>query len=200
MKLLCFSDIHNSPKAIAAIVERSADVDVVIGAGDFCLVHRGLEDTIDQLSGIQCPAVFVPGNSETDSAMLEQCEPHGHFHVLHGNGITIKDVDFFGLGGGVPVTPFGSWSWDFSETQARDLLTDCPEGAVLVSHSPPRDCLDLTSSGIRVGSSTVRNIIREKKISLTVCGHIHESSGKISECYGTPVINAGPWCVEYELE
>ena len=42
--------------------------------------------------------------------------------MLHGSAVAIAGVTFFGLGGGVPVTPFGAWSYDFTEEQAANLL------------------------------------------------------------------------------
>lgn len=199
MRLLCFSDIHNSDAAIRDIVRRSADVDLVIGAGDFCTVHHGLEETIGKLGALQKPALFVPGNNESLEELQLCCRPHPQLQVLHGDSTTHEGVIFYGLGGGVPVTPFGSWSWDFSEEQAAVLLADCPPGAILISHSPPRGCLDLTSSGQRVGSASVHRFIVEKKPLLVVCGHIHESAGRMEDCAGTPVINAGPDCMEFVL-
>lgn len=53
------------------------------------------------------------------------------------------------------MTPFGSWSWDFTEDEADELLADCPEGAVLVSHSPPRGAADVSSGGDHLGSRAV---------------------------------------------
>ncbi len=199
MKLLCFSDIHNNARAIDSLVERSAHVDIVIGAGDFCLTHEGLENTIAQLSAINKPAVFVAGNSETGEELAAACQPWPHFHVLHGNATTIDGVTFYGVGGGIPVTPFGSWSWDFTEQQARALLENCPPHAVLVTHSPPKGCLDITSRGLSVGSEVIREVICAKQPQLEVCGHIHESSGQLSWINSTPVINAGPTGLEYDL-
>ncbi len=199
MKLLCFSDIHNSDTALQAILERAAGVDLVIGAGDFCTLHHGLQETIEKLGALCTPALFVPGNNESLEELQGCCRPHAQLQVLHGNATVRGGFTFYGLGGGIPVTPFGSWSWDFDEQQADALLADCPAGAVLISHSPPQGCLDRTSSGMRVGSVSVRRHIVEKKPLLVVCGHIHESAGRMEACAGVPVINAGPDCMEFVL-
>jgi len=111
---------------------------------------------------------------------------------LHGTQVTVEDITFFGIGGGIPVTPFGSWSYDFSEDQASDLLRDCPPGCILISHSPPKGLLDLSSDGRRLGSQAVKKTIEDKKPSLVVCGHIHASAGRTSRLGKTTVINAGP--------
>ena len=46
MRMLLFSDLHSDFRTAARLVELSNDVDVVVGAGDFCNVRRGLEEII----------------------------------------------------------------------------------------------------------------------------------------------------------
>jgi len=41
MKLLLFSDLHSDFQTASKLVELSNDVDIVIGAGDFCIGRRG---------------------------------------------------------------------------------------------------------------------------------------------------------------
>jgi len=52
MKLLVFSDLHSDFRIASKLVALSQDVDVVVGAGDFCNVRRGLEEIIQALSAI----------------------------------------------------------------------------------------------------------------------------------------------------
>src|SRR5262249_7874393 len=104
-----------------------------------------------------------------------------------------------GLGGGVPVTPFGSWSYDLTEEQAAGLLAGCPPGAVLVSHSPPQGAVDVSSRGQSLGSVSVRAAIQRTRPLLVVCGHIHASAGQQASIGTTPVVNAGPAGVWWEL-
>ncbi len=199
MKLLVFSDLHNDFRTAAKLVELSNTVDVVVGAGDFCTVRRGLKEIITPLSAITQPTVLVPGNSETDEELLEACQSWKCAHVLHGNQVTIAETSFFGIGGGIPITPFGSWSFDFTEAEAFDLLRDCPSGGVLVSHSPPAGILDASSDGRSLGSQAVREAILANKPNLVVCGHIHGSAGQIDRIADTTVINAGPQGIIWEL-
>lgn len=193
-KLLLFSDVHGDLDACRTLVDRATDVDVVVGAGDFCVARRNLAAPIDVLSAIDTPTVLVPGNAETEDELEEQiaAADWSAAHVLHGTGVTIEGIPFYGLGGGVPVTPFGPWSYDLTEHEARDLLADCPEGAVLVSHSPPKNAVDRDSKGKSLGSVAVRNTIEAKEPVLTVCGHIHGSWGETAEIGPTTVVNAGP--------
>lgn len=199
MKLLLFSDLHCDAGKAKQLVELSRDVDMVVGAGDFGNLRRGLDRSIDVLQSIDKPAVLVPGNSESDAELRDACRQWPSAHVLHGSGVTIEGVGFFGIGGGIPVTPFGSWSFDFTEEQAAKLLIDCPQECVLVTHSPPKGAVDVSSRGVSLGSVTVRHVIQSHSPRLVVCGHIHESSGKHEFIGSTPVVNAGPDGIHWSL-
>src|SRR6476619_1571576 len=142
MRLLLFSDLHCDISAAQRLVELGKHADVAICACDFGQVRRRVSVCIDVLRGMPCPTVVVPGNNESLDELRDACRGWERVHVLHGTGVAIDGVNFYGLGGGVPVTPFGAWSYDFSEDQATELLKACPAGAVLVSHSPPKGCLD----------------------------------------------------------
>ncbi|MEF8817037.1 MAG: metallophosphoesterase family protein [Salinibacter sp.] len=194
MQLLLFSDVHGDLDACRQLVDRASEVDVVVGAGDFCRMRRNLQAPLDALSAIDTPTVLVPGNAETEDEIAEQLSTLDwpEAHVLHGTGVTIHGQPFYGIGGGIPVTPFGPWSYDFSEAEARQLLADCPDGAVLVSHSPPKNAVDRDSKGQSLGSVAVREAVEATEPSLTVCGHIHGSWGETAEIGPTAVVNAGP--------
>lgn len=193
MKLLLFSDVHMDKSHCQRLATMAGDSDVVIGAGDFGSLRMGINKTIKWLSAIEKPSVVVPGNAESFEELREACDKWWpQARVLHGTGAVVNGLTFFGLGGGIPITPFGSWSYDFTEKQAAELLIDCPRHAVLVSHSPPYGILDLSSRGQHLGSKAVREVIDEKKPTLVVCGHIHESAGKLERLGTTTVANAGP--------
>jgi len=200
MRLLLFSDLHTDLAAAASIVGRAAGVDAVVGAGDFAVKRRGLAAIVEVLAAIDTPAVLVPGNGESAEELSAACRGWPAAHVLHGEGVDIGGVPFFGLGGGVPVTPFGPWSYDFTEDEARDLLAPCPEGAVLVSHSPPLGHADADASGRHMGSKAVLETIERTRPRLVVCGHIHGSWGVRSRAGDTPIVNAGPGGVEWHLK
>ncbi len=69
-------------------------------------------------------------------------------------------------------------------------------GAVLVSHSPPRDThCDVTSTGLHVGSRALRAFVERQQPAVVLSGHIHESP-RVSSSYhdrigSTPVVNPG---------
>lgn len=87
--------------------------------------------------------------------------------------------------------------YELTEEQIGDLLASgyddvagCDRHVVL-SHPPPRDAVDRTSSGKHVGSTAVRAWVESRSPALVVCGHVHESRGaaRIGE---TVVVNCGP--------
>ena len=191
MKILAFSDLHCNLKRGAMLVKMSRKADVVIGAGDFASVHEGLEETIDVLAEIETPTVLVPGNNETDLALREASAKWSAATVLHGGGASIAGVEFFGLGAGVPKTPW-EWSFDLDEETATVKLTHCPQKAVLIVHSPPYGHCDSSGPRTHFGSRAILRTIEEREPRLVVCGHIHESWGKKSRVGRTPIHNLGP--------
>jgi uncharacterized protein len=197
VRLFAFSDLHRDLDAAASLVERAPDADVVIAAGDFASVHEGLEETIGALSGIETPTVVVPGNNETEEALRAACEEWEAATVLHGGPAEIDGTTFFGLGAGIPITPW-DWSFDLDEDEAAAALAGCPEDALLVVHSPPYGHVD-ESRGRNLGSRAILGAIAEREPRLAVCGHIHESWGERSRIGETPVVNLGPDGVELEI-
>jgi Icc-related predicted phosphoesterase len=198
MRLLLFSDLHADLTAAADLVRRSRVVDAVVCAGDLCNAHQRLAQVLEVLKVIDKPTVLVAGNNETPSELREACADVPQFDVLHGNGVTILGVPFWGVGGGIPVTPFGAWSYDLAEDQAEPLLAGCPAGGVLVTHSPPFGVLDVASNEKHLGSVAIRNAIERCRPRLAVCGHIHACGGKRLSFGDTTVVNAGPGGLEWE--
>jgi Icc-related predicted phosphoesterase len=200
MKLLLFSDLHADVGATRSLVQRAGAADVVVGAGDFGNMRQQLDVCIDILREIKKPMVFVPGNAESAEELAAAVSGWPATHVLHGTGVSIASVPFFGVGGAIPVTPFGPWSYDFSEEQAASLLARCPAGCVLVSHSPPKGAVDRSSRGASIGSTAVRDAVVRTSPRLVVCGHVHASGGQREMLGKTPVVNAGPGGIDWELD
>lgn len=199
MKILCVSDLHADLEACERVAGRSGSVDAVVLAGDFARQHRMLGETIDALRAITTPCVLVPGNNERPADLLDACAGWAAARVLHGSGCAISGVPFWGLGGGVPVTPFGAWSYDLTEAEAGAMLGGVAAGGVLVSHSPPKGHGDRTGSGVQAGSVAVLDAIRRARPALVVCGHIHDSWGYDGTIGPTRVVNAGPSGVVVDL-
>lgn len=186
MKILAFSDLHRDLKQAEVLVDRSSEADLVIGAGDFASVHEGLDETMAALASITTPTLLVPGNNETADALRAACGGWDAATVLHGESTEVDGTDFFGLGGGIPTTPW-DWSFDLSEDEASDALEAAPAAAVMILHSPPRGHVD---NGL--GSESILAAIEAKQPPLAVCGHIHDCWGQESAVGPTRMLNLGP--------
>ncbi|HDR29590.1 metallophosphoesterase family protein [Rhodovulum sp.] len=197
MKILAFSDLHISEDAAAALVAASSGADLVIGAGDFCNRREGLDQAMAMIEGIAVPFVMVPGNCESADE-LHAAAPAGA-HVLHGEGVEVGGLRLFGLGYGVPVTPFGDWSCDLTEEAAAGLLAPCEAADVMVFHSPPKGIADVTGGWFSVGSTAIRDAIARVQPQLAVCGHIHDCWGREGMIGATRVVNLGPGVNWFEI-
>ena len=198
MRLLLCSDIHCDEAAARSLVERSADADVLVCAGDLAVMRQGLQITAAILSATAKPTVLVAGNGESADELRKACEDWSGSHVLHGSGCEIDGVPFWGVGGAIPVTPFGAWSYDLDEVEAAVLLEDCPTGGVLVTHSPPLGHVDGVG-GQHLGSQVILDVIRRARPRLAVCGHIHACWTEESREGSTRIVNAGPQGVWVDL-
>jgi len=198
MRVLAFSDLHHSLARAEAIVEAARAADLVIGAGDFCNMREGLPEAMGMLGGISAPMVLVPGNAESEEELQDAA--HEGVQVLHGRAVEVGGLRLFGLGYGVPVTPFGAWSCDLSETRAGEMLKACEHADIMVLHSPPKGVADRTSAGASVGSAAIYQAIERVQPELAFCGHIHDSWGQSGMIGRTKVVNLGPFANWFDLD
>ena len=197
MNILAFSDLHFSRSRAADLVTASMQADLVIGAGDFCNMRQDISGALNLLAGITAPMVVVPGNAESDTELTGAAS--GNTTVLHGSGVEIGGLHIFGLGYGIPPTPFGEWSCDMTEARAAEMLAPCEQADILILHSPPKGIADQTSAGDSVGSTAIFEAIERIQPKLAVCGHIHDSWGKTGRIGQTKVVNLGPTANWFEL-
>jgi uncharacterized protein len=197
MRILAFSDLHHARARAADLVAASERADLVIGAGDFCNMRQDLAGAMALLAGIAAPMVVVPGNAES-AGELRAAVPEG-VSVLHGQGVTIAGLTLFGLGYGVPETPFGAWSCDLDEAAAAAILAPCTATDILITHSPPKGVGDVTSDGVSVGSAAIRAAIERIQPRLALCGHIHDSWGAEGWIGAARVVNLGPTVHWFEV-
>ena len=196
MKILAFSDLHRDLDAARSLVERSRISTSSIGAGDFASVHEGLEETIGALERRSRRPTVARAREQRDRGGAARS---GRRNARVGparrsgaaTGIGTGRSAFFGLGAGIPTTPW-DWSFDLDEEEAAERLGACPEGAVLVLHSPPSGHCDAAARATHLGSEAISGGDRARAARVAVCGHIHESWGAESEIGATRVVNLGP--------
>ena len=198
MRLLAFSDLHTDLGQAQRLAESSAQVDVVVGVGDFASVHSGLEETIEALGAIEAPVVLVPGNNETEEALREACADWSRAVVLHGERDCGRRRSLLRPRRGRTRDPVGLELRPHRGGGRRDA-GGMSQGCVLAVHSPPRGHVDVGGAGKHLGSEAVLRAIESKRPRLALCGHVHESWGRESEIGPTRVINLGPEGMMLEL-
>jgi len=192
MRILAFSDLHRNRDISQSIVAMSRDADVVVGAGDFATKGEGLTETFDILRRITVPVAFVAGNHDSLAGMQDAMRGWQAAQLLHGTGVVIQNVPFFGLGYEVPAGEPHSWNQRLEEAEADAMLAHCPQSAVLVTHCPPFGVADLQRNGEHEGSRAIRSVIERRQPRLALCGHIHNAWGMKGMIGSCPVHNLGP--------
>jgi putative phosphoesterase len=196
VRIIAFSDFHGSSIAVdkAARVAARETADLMLIAGD--LAFHSVDSAfsiLQKLSSSTMPILYVPGNM--DSAELASFKHSDMLRCIHGRCERIGDFSFLGVGGAVKgpfMTPFESTEEEIQETLKKAIENCENTDLVLVSHAPPKNTsLDLTRSGMHVGSSAIRNFIESKQPILVVCGHIHEARGT-DRIGRTVILNPGP--------
>ena len=194
-RILAFSDLHLARSRARDIVEAAREADLVIGAGDFCNMRVGLDEAMELLWTIADKAVYVPGNAESAEELKRATEAT----VLHGEACETHDLKIFGIGYAIPVTPFGEWSCDLSESAAAAMLDRMETADILISHSPPKGVVDRDRAGRSLGSRAVQAAIDRVQPRYCFCGHIHDSWGKTGKIGQTEVRNLGPTVNWFEI-
>ncbi len=196
MKVLAYSDLHLDLDAADAILDRAANADLVLGAGDFAQRHMGLGAFMKRLEPIAAKSVLVPGNNES----LEALRSVTSAEVLHGQATARDGLVIVGLGGGIPPLPKMPWgSWDMTEEEAEAALAPFESCDILICHSPPRGVGDHLAGTGHIGSVSLRVAIERMKPKIAVFGHVHDDWGAEARIGDTICRNLGPGGWEIEL-
>lgn len=180
LRFVALGDIHGSVEAVEKarkyIEEKKPDA--VLVCGD--ITHSGGSGEagrlLEKLTGNKIPVLYVWGNM--DRVSPDHQVEGVNAKCLHGKKTESGDVEILGLSG-------NAWGYDFlSDIEKSD------KPLIVVSHEPPRNCLDETWSGSHAGDPQIRNFIERVQPDLMVCGHIHEARGE-SKIGKTVVCNIG---------
>lgn len=192
VNILAFSDLHLNQKAAKNIIHQAQSADIVIGAGDFGQKGEGLAEFMPFFAAIPCPMIIVASNHDDIDDLRHHCAGQPHIHVLHGTGVKVLGLAFFGLGYECPVSNRESWNRALDEDEADIMLSNCPERVILVTHAPPHGIADQQKNGFHAGSHAIYAAIMQKQPILHLCGHIHAAWGQSGRIGQTPVHNLGP--------
>ena len=187
MKLLALSDLHGDYSKVETIKHRAGKIDAVLIAGD--ITNFGPDSDVYKLIDMfDVPILAIPGNCD-HPGILETIEKSDAIN-LHKTCHTIGEVDFIGLGGS-NTTPFNT-PFEMTDKDIEKSLEDLFDKSralrtVLLSHAPPQGYVDELPVG-HVGSPAITKFI--DRLSLIVCGHIHEARG-LAKKGNTNIVNVG---------
>lgn len=202
LRIVVISDTHGFEGALARFDENSPaeggqsskihsdeylfpQADVLLHCGDFAasgsrktqrLAARRLDDFLARQTHIP-EKIVIQGNHDPNSPAKVLFPSSKAIYVRSSSTLKINGVSFT-LEPYSRRMAFRSIRKRSTTTYAMPSLPDCD---ILVSHEPPKGCLDLTYHGFSAGSMYLRELVEhtEHKPRLWLCGHIHESRGKI---------------------
>ncbi|MFX1244652.1 MAG: metallophosphoesterase [Promethearchaeota archaeon] len=188
MRILFFSDLHQDHNAITHIEERLKQVDCAFGLGDFATFGKGLGYALEQLD-VGTDIYLLPGNHDDAEELKHICAESAQFHFFHGKQITLREINFAGLGGGMPGLPFA-----VTEEKARLILGRFYhlQNLILCTHTPPYGTtVDRTWGGNHIGYRSLRDFVSEVQPLAVYSGHVHEAEGKTDVLKNTKLMVVG---------
>ncbi len=203
MRILAVSDIHGNIENVRKL--RNIERELTVVLGDFVEFGKPRVDVVidilEELSS-QTFTLYIPGNCDPpdvtqDLGVKNTVNIHGRFYK-------IDEIVFIGFGGSNPTpfnTPLEYPDAEIGPALERALHDAISKGAlsrdevserlVVMTHAPPHETgLDLTKTGLHVGSISVRAFIEKYLPLLHLCGHIHEAQG-VEKLNSTISVNVG---------
>lgn len=204
MKAFVTSDIHGRfdiLNKIADFIKNRQDIELIILCGDIakdysCDFFEELENKqysdykkiMYILTKLNRKIIFIQGNHDVFNVdkIDENYLPYCGSEVFN-NFVTIEYTNFFMYG-----TRREGNEEDMTHRLAKLNINN---KSIIVSHIPPYKCLDKADNGKYYGSTAVRAMIKDKKPSYFLCGHVHDSFG-FKKLHKTLVFNGA--CSEVE--
>jgi Icc-related predicted phosphoesterase len=201
VKILIFSDIHSSQRALSKILAQPADL--YIDAGDLVSFQKGLGEVGETLKPLGERLWVLPGNHETHDDTRALCDRHGFvdFHrQVRTPASATGPTHWAGLGYS-NITPFGT-PGEYTEEEIAQALVrfELHQPLYLVAHCPPYGTrLDEFAPGRHAGSTALREWVERVQPLYLFCGHIHETAGLSDTVGATKCINVGKQGLLFEI-
>jgi uncharacterized protein len=194
MKILVFTDTHNSTVALKKVVEKAKKEkpDLMLCCGDFTIFMQLAVEVLDSINSLKIKTYIIHGNHEDAEIVDELCKKYKNIEFLHNKVVRHEDVLIMGYGGG----GFAKLDSNFKEAEKKfeNEIGKCRIcKKIMIVHQPPHKTgIDLVY-GEYAGNITTRKFIDKHKIDLVFAGHLHENAGKEFKVKYTKFINPGPY-------
>ena len=195
MKILAFTDIHNSASALKKIAHKvkTQKPDLLVCAGDISIFEQGITGVLRKLNKLGKEIVIVHGNHEDVSTFSKLSKIFKNITFIHKKHLIKENMLYLGYGG----DGFSLIDREFEKTAKKNfkqiIKNNNDKKIILVTHAPPyKTKLDRLFEE-HCGNKSIRHFIEKNKIDLLICGHLHENFGKEDKIGKTKVINPGPF-------
>jgi len=189
MKLLAFTDPHESLVAIKEVEKKAKNAELLVCAGDISIFEQELDAFLARINKIGKTVLLIHGNHEGEQLTETLCQGLKNLVFIHKKLHRIGNYVFIGYGGG----GFDEREPDFEKFIEKNIAKIKPdEKIVLITHGPPYGTrLDVIGKGHH-GCKSYAKYIRILKPELYICGHFHETFGLKDKLGKTLIINPGP--------
>ena len=200
MKIICISDTHGLHNNVSL-----PDGDLLIHAGD--VTSRGTrQEVLDFINWFESLKqytykIFIAGNhdfffEDAIESEVKNLLPDNLIY-LNDSGVEIEGIKIWGS----PIQPeFYNWAFNRKRGSAIkkhwDLIPDDTD--ILITHGPPANILDKTTTGLNVGCQDLLDVCQKVKPKFHIFGHIHEAYGT-TLTQDTMYINASVLTKKYEV-
>ncbi|MBI2143937.1 metallophosphoesterase family protein [Candidatus Woesearchaeota archaeon] len=195
IRILAFSDLHGSEKALAAIARKAKKADILVCAGDFTVFEHNILRIMRKLDSIGRPVLLVNGNHEDETLVAEICKTLKNTTQLHCKiciNTRFPNYAFIGHGGeGFSHTSEEFERFAAAATKKIRQLQKQKKKIVLVTHQPPYGT-KVDYIWTQHGNKSYSRFDRRFQPVLHISGHLHETQGKQDRIGKTLVINPGP--------
>ena len=197
MKILAFTDMHGSLKALKKLEKKAKNADIILNCGDFTIFQQKMPFFLKRFESFKKPMLIVPGNHESEQDLYAACEGLKYVRCVideevivevdgesviilaaEGNGFRLKDERF------EDVTKKFKHFLKLKENKGKKI--------VLMTHAPPYGTSLDELMDVQTGNKSIRNFIKEVKPVYSFHGHIEENNGAEDKIGKTKVINPGP--------
>lgn len=189
MKILTFVDLHGDTGLLKKLIGRAKedDIDLVIIAGDLTMFESNLRYMLRRLNTIRKKVLIIQGNHESEKSMRKAVKEYENCVYFDKKAVKV---------GGYVILGYGEGGFALEDMEFRKLARHWygefqKEKVILVLHAPPFATTVDRVDKRHTGNKDFRKFIERIKPKLVICGHIHETAGKVDKIGETQVINPG---------
>jgi Icc-related predicted phosphoesterase len=191
MKILAIGDLHGDLKQVKKLAKLAEEekVDLVILNGDFTLASIHTPGLLKVFKDKGLKLAILPGNHESPD-IVDFLKYKYKAIGLHGYGVKIYDVGFFGCGS-ASVGLFQLSEKEIYETlkEGFNSIKDAKK-KVMVTHMHPDETLASKISGFK-GSEGIKWALNSFKPDILLFSHLHEVEGLEESVGSTKIISVG---------